>query len=189
MFILQFKFNKFRNSGFKKFFSFIYLFIFGCIGSSLLRAGFLQLQRAGATLRCGVRASHCGGFSCCGARALGAWASIVVSHGLSSCDSQALEHRPSSCGTWAQLLCSMWDLLGPGLEPMSLALVGGFLTTAPPGKPRKSGLLLNQIPLTCESFFLMTKIPVFNDIIIIIHSLCPVQHTQGNSASSQKYDY
>ena len=24
---------------------------------------------------------------------------------------------------------------GPGLEPMSPALAGGFLTTAPPGKP------------------------------------------------------
>ena len=49
----------------------------------LLCAGFLQLQRAGATLRCGVRASHCGGFSCRGTRALGAWASVVVAHGLS----------------------------------------------------------------------------------------------------------
>ena len=29
----------------------------------------------------------------------------------------------------------MWDLPGPGLEPMSLALAGGFLTTVPPGKP------------------------------------------------------
>ena len=29
----------------------------------------------------------------------------------------------------------MWDLPGPGLEPVSLALAGGFLTTAPPGKP------------------------------------------------------
>ena len=29
----------------------------------------------------------------------------------------------------------MWDLPGPGLEPMSPALAGGFLTTAPPGKP------------------------------------------------------
>ena len=29
----------------------------------------------------------------------------------------------------------MWDLPGPGLEPVSLALEGGFLTTAPPGKP------------------------------------------------------
>ena len=28
----------------------------------------------------------------------------------------------------------MWDLPGPGLEPVSLALAGGFLTTAPPGK-------------------------------------------------------
>ena len=41
----------------------------------------------------------------------------------------------SSCGTWAQLLRSMWDLPGSGLEPMSSALAGGFLTTVPPEKP------------------------------------------------------
>ena len=29
----------------------------------------------------------------------------------------------------------MWDLPGPGLKPVSPALAGGFLTTAPPGKP------------------------------------------------------
>ena len=29
----------------------------------------------------------------------------------------------------------MWDLPGPGLEPMSPALAGGFLTAAPPEKP------------------------------------------------------
>ena len=29
----------------------------------------------------------------------------------------------------------MWDLPGPGLEPMSPALAGRFLTTVPPGKP------------------------------------------------------
>ena len=40
----------------------------------------------------------------------------------------------SSCGTRAQLLRGMWDLPGPGLEPVSPALAGGFLTTAPPGK-------------------------------------------------------
>ena len=28
----------------------------------------------------------------------------------------------------------MWDLPGPGLNPVSPALAGGFLTTAPPGK-------------------------------------------------------
>ena len=30
--------------------------------------------------------------------------------------------------------CGMWDLPGPGLEPVSPALAGRFLTTAPPGK-------------------------------------------------------
>ena len=29
----------------------------------------------------------------------------------------------------------MWDPPRPGLEPVSPALAGGFLTTAPPGKP------------------------------------------------------
>ena len=89
----------------------------------------------GATLRCGARASHCGGFSCYGARALGPRASVVVARGLSSCGSWALEHRLSSCGSRALLLRGMWDLPGPGLEPMSPALAGGFSTTAPPGKP------------------------------------------------------
>ena len=35
----------------------------------------------------------------------------------------------------------MWDLPGPGLEPVSPALAGGFLTTAPPGKPYYDGFL------------------------------------------------
>ena len=78
-----------------------YLFIFGCTGSSLLHAGFLYLRRAGATLGCGARASHCGGFSCCKARALGTRASVVVARGLSSCGSRALERRLSSCGARA----------------------------------------------------------------------------------------
>ena len=29
----------------------------------------------------------------------------------------------------------MWDLAGSGIEPMSLALAGGFFITEPPGKP------------------------------------------------------
>ena len=40
----------------------------------------------------------------------------------------------SSCGTRASLLRGMWDLPGPGLEPVFPALAGRFLTTAPPGK-------------------------------------------------------
>ena len=81
--------------------TYLFIFIFGCVGSSLLHAGFLYLQRAGATLCCGVQASHCGGFSCCGAWALGAWVSVAAARGLSSCGLWALEHRLSSCDTRA----------------------------------------------------------------------------------------
>ena len=55
--------------------------------------------------------------------------------GFSSCGVRALERRLSSCGARPLLLRSMRDLPGPGREPVSPALAGGFLTTAPPGKP------------------------------------------------------
>ena len=62
-------------------------------------------------------------------------ASVVAVCGLFSWGSRALEHRLSSCGTWAELLQGLWDLPGPGIELMFLALAGGFLTTGPPEKP------------------------------------------------------
>ena len=55
-------------------------------------------------------------------------ASLVAEHRLQT-------RRLSSCGSRAQLLRGMWDLPGPGLEPMSPALTGRFSSTAPPGKP------------------------------------------------------
>ena len=55
-------------------------------------------------------------------------ASLVAEHRLQT-------RRLSNCGSRAQLLRGMWDLPGPGLKPVSPALAGGFLTTAPPGKP------------------------------------------------------
>ena len=82
-----------------------------------------------------AQASHCGGFSCFGAWALGLMGFRSCSHGLRSCGPQALEHRFSSCGTWAWLLQSMWDIPRPAIKPMSLALAGGFFTIEPPGKP------------------------------------------------------
>ena len=102
---------------FKKFIQLIYFFIFFCIGSLLLCTGFLQLRCFSLRwlLLLWSTGSRCTGFSICG--------------------SQVLERRLSSCGSWAQLLHSMWDLPGPGLEPVSPALAGKFLTTAPPGKP------------------------------------------------------
>ena len=41
----------------------------------------------------------------------------------------------------------MWDLPGPGLEPVPPALAGGFLTTAPPGKPGELLLLAELLSL------------------------------------------
>ena len=62
--------------------------------------------------------------------------------GLSSCSSQALEHRLSSCGPRASLLLGMWDPPWPGIEPVSPALAGKFFTTELPGKPDHVTLLL-----------------------------------------------
>ena len=63
------------------------------------------------------------------------WATVIAACGLSSCGSWFLEHRLSSGGTQASLLCGMWDLPTPGITLMSPALAGGFFTTEPPGKP------------------------------------------------------
>ena len=56
-------------------------------------------------------------------------ASLVVEHRLQT-------RKLSSCGSRAQLLHGIWDLLRPGLEPVPPALAGRFSTTAPPGKPQ-----------------------------------------------------
>ena len=48
---------------------FIYVFIYGCVGSSFLCEGFLQLRQVEATLHRGARASHHRSLSCCGAQA------------------------------------------------------------------------------------------------------------------------
>ena len=47
---------------------------------------------------------------------------------------QTLELRLSSGGAWALLPLIIWDLPRPGIEHMSPALAGGFLTTEAPGK-------------------------------------------------------
>ena len=69
-----------------------------------------------ASSHCGACASHCDGFSCCEAQVLGHTGAVLVVHGLSC---------PAACGIL---------LPAPGIEPMSPALSGGFLTTQPPGK-------------------------------------------------------
>ena len=79
----------------------INLFIFDCVGSLLLSTGFLWLRQVGATLCCGAQASHCSGFSCCGAWALGARASVIVALEFQSVGSVIVVHGLScsaACG-------------------------------------------------------------------------------------------
>ena len=74
-------------------------------------------------LRCCVQA-----FSSCGEWEL----HFVVVHGLLLAVASLVAEpgaQVSSCGTRG-----MWDLPGPGIKPVSPALAGGFLSTAPPGK-------------------------------------------------------
>ena len=61
------------------------------------------------------RASHCGGFS------------VVVGHAVGSPRTGFI-----SCTTQTQLPRSSWDLLRPGIEPVSPVLVGGCLSREGP---------------------------------------------------------
>ena len=64
---------------------------------------FLSLWRVESALPCSAQASHCSGFSCRRAQAVGHGASVVGAHRLSC--------HPD-----------LWDLPGPGIEPASSAL-------------------------------------------------------------------
>ena len=88
------------------------------LGLSLVVAsrGYSSLQREGIPLWC------CLWLLSTGSRCT---ASVLVAHEVSSCDAQA------------QLPHGMWNPPGPGMEPMSLALAGGFLATGPPRKCRE----------------------------------------------------
>ena len=63
--------------------------------------------------------------------------------------------QAQQCGTQAWLLHSLWDLSGPGIEPMPSALAGRFLPLSYEGSPLTyssndllhSFLLLNNFPL------------------------------------------
>ena len=47
----------------------------------------------------------------------------------------------------------MWDLPGPGLEPVSPALAGGFFTTVPPGKSQGFDILTELFVMGREEWF------------------------------------
>ena len=97
--------------------NFLFIFIFGCSGSSLRCTGFLWSQRAGATL-------WCSGFSLpwplslqstgCRHKGFVSWGSHVL-----------VAHGPS---------CSRRVKSSPARGPVSPALAGGFLSTVQPGQ-------------------------------------------------------
>ena len=67
------------------------------------------------------------------------WAgSVIVAQGFQSSRTQGL----SSCGARGGLLRGTWDLLGPGIELVSLALQGEFLIAGPPEKPSVDDFLV-----------------------------------------------
>ena len=66
--------------------NFVYvLFIFGCAGSSLLCGVSPSCGEQRLLFSCSAQVSHCGGFSCWGARALAGRTSSLAAHELSSC--------------------------------------------------------------------------------------------------------
>ena len=68
----------------------------------------------------------------------------------------------------------MWNLPGPGLEPVSPALAGGFSTTVPPGKPLSPSLF----------FFLMLFIYLWLCwVFVCVLGLSPVVASGGHSSS------
>ena len=74
--------NRFKQISYLFFLLFIYLFIYGCVGSSFLCEGFLQLRQVGTTSHHGARASHRRSLSCCGAQAPDAQAQWLWLTGL-----------------------------------------------------------------------------------------------------------
>ena len=96
---------------------FIYLLYFWLYWVFIAACGLSLVAASGATLRCGARASHCGGFSLL-------WSMGSRCADFSSCGSRALECRLTSCGARALLLRGMWDLPVPGIEPVLPALAG-----------------------------------------------------------------
>ena len=103
---------------------------FGCAGSSWLCRLFSSCREQRLLSSCGAWVFHCSDFSLLRAehKLQSVQASVVEARGISSCDARIPEHRLNSCDTWAQLLCGILDLPGPGIKHMSPALAGRFFT-------------------------------------------------------------
>ena len=134
-------------------------FIFNlCLAALGLRCSawaFSSCGERGATLRGGARALQCCGFSCCGPWAVGVWAQKLWLAG-----SVIVAHR---------LRCSAarGNLPRPGIKPVSPALAGGFLTTAPPAKSLAGDVFEKvQLLASCWMRWCFRSLPIFLNVII-----------------------
>ena len=93
----------------------IFLLFLAVLGLLCCTRAFSSGSEGGVPLWCSLQASHCSSFSSGGAQA-------VEQVGI------------STCGPWAWLFPSTWDLPGPEIEPVSPVLAGRFLTPGLPGK-------------------------------------------------------
>ena len=83
-------------------------------------------------------------------RLSGTQASVAAERGLRSWNSQALALpglAPQLLWRLGCLLCCMWDLPGPGIEPVSPTSAGGFVTTGPPREVPDEQFFF-KVPLT-----------------------------------------
>ena len=77
----------------------------------------------------------------------------------------------------------MWDIPGPGFEPVSLALAGGSLTTASPGKP--PFMLFNVIINSISNFNSTDKLKV-NKVSFPVSEHCVDFKEAGGKKKKQK---
>ena len=105
---------------------FIFLLNFWLRWVSIAAWTFSSCGERGLLSSCGVWASYCFGFSCCGVWTLqGTWASVAVVHRLSCSVARGVPR--------------------PGIEPTSPALAGRFLITGQTKKPLSPVFLLNML--------------------------------------------
>ena len=100
-------------------------------------------------------------------------ASLVAEHRLQT-------RRLSNCGSRAQLLRSMWDLPGPGHEPVSPALAGRLSTAAPPGKPLLIFLMIRRPPRSTQAKTLFPYTTLFRST-----GLVPPRHVGSSQTRAR----
>ena len=105
-------------------FKWLFFLVFVALDRTAVHRLPLVVVRGGYSSLCSAQSSHCTPLVA-EHRIPGTWASTAAARG------------PSSCGTRAYLLHGLWNISRLGIEPMSLALQGEFLSTEPPGKSLK----------------------------------------------------